>query len=256
MVRALPLLRVDYRGGSKELVDPLVALGLPAVEEDLLSGDIVFTGRGEKGVPVEIGIEFKKLGELLGSLQTQRLQGHQLLKMRKAFAFSYLLTEGELLWNDQGMMTTRKRAKWGGRSEVPMPGGMRINEFMKRIHVLHLRGGLNPLWAKNREETLKQIEVLYRVWTDQDLDEHKSHLAIYQAPMLTEVTQFRKTVHTLPEVGMRVSIAAEDKFKGSIRKAICLSTADDWATLETRDRQGKTRRLGPKHAAKIMEAIR
>lgn len=255
MVKDAPLLRVDYRGGSKDLIEPLLEMGLPVVEDDMPSGDIVFTGRGEKGVPVEIGIEFKKLGELIGSLQTQRLQGHQLLKMRKAFAFSYLLTEGELMWNSQGVLTKWARVR-GVRTLVPIPGNMRVNEFLKRIHVLHLRGGLNPLWSPNRQDTLKQIEVLYRVWTDQDLDEHKSHLAIYQAPMLLEATQFRKTVHTLPEVGLRVSGAAEKKFDSSLRKAICLSTIDDWANIETTDKHGNTKRLGEKTARKIMEAIR
>lgn len=254
MVTELPILYVDRREGSKQLLEPLQDMGLPAVEDEF-DGDLMFDGRGEGGVPVKIGIEFKKLSELVQAMKTERLQGYQLPRMRKAFAFSYLLTEGEVQWNDRGEMLQRRRRHGIGKVE-PMPGGMRINEFMKRIHVLHLRGGLNPLWSTNRRETLKQIEVLYRVWTDQDLDEHKSHLAIYQAPQLMEVSQFRQTVHTLPEVGMRTSIAAEAKFGSSIRKAICLSTVDDWATIETRDKTGNTRRLGPKNAAKIMEAIR
>lgn len=255
MVNALPTLWVDYRDGSIDLLEPLQEMGLPAVKGDF-DADIKFTGRGEKGAPVEIGVEFKKLGELIQSLQTQRLQGHQLLKMRKAFDFSYLLIEGELMWNSQGVLTKWSRGAYSGRGQVPVPGRMRANELLKRIHVLHLRGGLNPLWSRNRTDTLKQIEVLYRVWTDQDLDEHKSHLAIYQAPQLMEVSQFRKTVHTLPEVGMKVSSAAETKFNSSLRKAICLSTTNDWATIETRDKNGNTKRLGEKTAKKIMEAIR
>src|SRR6266446_2939294 len=119
---------VDYRQGSHELVAPLQALGLPVEETTLEFGDVAFEGRGEGGKPVSIGIEFKKLGELVQALRTQRLQGYQLKGMRKAFDYSYLFVEGELLYGDAGGLLRRK----GKRALVPLPGQMSVSELLKR----------------------------------------------------------------------------------------------------------------------------
>lgn len=250
------MILVDYRAGSHELVEPLQQLGLPVRETTLKSADLKFAGRGEGGQSVRVGIEFKKLPELVGSLQTGRLQGDQLLKMRgaltgkrPAYDFAWLLIEGELHYDTRGRLQRRT----GRREFRSMAGGMTVNELLKRVFVLHLCGGLNPLWSRNRQQTLKLIEVLYRVWTDQALDEHKSHLAIYQPPTLVPISQFRRTVSTLPGVGLRVSAAAEKRFK-SIRQALT-ARSTDWAALETLDKQQHAKRLGTSVATRIEEAL-
>lgn len=210
------MLLVDYRAGSKELIAPLRRMGLDAVEGDI-AADIAFEGRGEKGAPVLIGLEYKKLGELMQSLRTQRLQGHQLLKMRDTFTFSYLLIEGELLYDTKGRLLKRV----GRRQFRLMPGAMTAMELLKRLHVLNLRGGLMTLtpFARTQAETCMQIAALYRVWTDRDLDQHKSHIAIYQAPTLTPISEFRQIVKGFNGIGIKTSKAIEDCFRGSLRKA-------------------------------------
>ena len=242
---------VDYRRGSHELVVPLEAMGHEVAETDLPFGDIAFVGKGEAGVPVDIGIEFKKLEEFVDSLKTQRLQGHQMLGMQDAFEFRYLLIEGELLYDKRGRLLKRI----GKHEFAPMPGGIGIYELMKRVHVLHLRGGLNPLWARNRRDTLMQLDVLYKVWTDKALDEHTSHLAIYQPPALIPVSQFRQTVATLPGIALRVSLAVERAFDASLRRAFNAGL-QQWANIEIVDRNGHSKRLGPKVAERIQEAVR
>lgn len=242
---------VDYRRGSHELVAPLEAMGYDVAETELPFGDIAFTGRGEAGAAVEVGVEFKKLEEFIGSMNTARLQGHQLLGMQTAFEFRYLLIEGELFYNKRGQLLKRV-----GRQEfVPIPGKMGIYELMKRVHVLHLRGGLNPLWARNRRDTLMQLDVLYKVWTDKALDEHTSHLAIYQPPALIPISQFRQTVSTLPGIALRVSLAVERAFDASLRRAFNAGL-QQWANIEVIDRKGNSKRLGPKVAERIQEAVR
>ncbi len=67
-------LLVDGAVGSVEFIAPLVHMGLPAVKAHLEFGDFRFVGRGEGGVPLHIGVEYKKLGELVGSLRTGRFQ--------------------------------------------------------------------------------------------------------------------------------------------------------------------------------------
>lgn len=237
------MLLVDDRAGSKELLKPLVAMGLPAILTSLPSADLAFEGRGESGRPVLIGIEYKKLGELVGSLRTQRLQGHQLEKMRDTYEFSYLLVEGEVLFDAKGRLQRRA----GRRDFAPLPGGMGVSELYKRLHVLHLRGGLNVLWGHRVADGLQQIAALYRVWTDCNLDEHKSHIAVYSAPALVPLSGFRQSVvgMKLPHIGIKTSKAVEAYFGGSLRRAL-LAPEAEWAKIEG---------IGPKTARQIQERL-
>lgn len=245
------MLLIDYREGSAALVAPLSAMGLPVEETTLEFGDIAFTGRGERGKPLEIGIEFKTLSEFVGSLRTERLTGHQLPGMRAAYDVSYLLVEGEVLFDTTGRLL--QKAKWGKRCTKPLPGGMGVSEYYKRVIGLHLRGGLNYVNTHSRPETLKFIEALYRTWTDKDFDEHDSHLGIYLAPTVVPLSDERQALCRYPGVGTQVSKAALERFK-TVRRA-ANGTVAEWAELQTVDRAGKSRRFGEKSAQKVVDFL-
>lgn len=249
---------LDPRAGSKDLIKPLQKAGLPLdSSSNLDAGDLFFIGRGEQGKGLTIGIEHKKVADLVASLRTGRLQGHQLLAMRGADAgqkplydVAYLIVEGEVHYDEQGRLLRR----CGRQAFRVMAGGMTITELQKRILVMQLRAGLNPIFTRTQADSIKWIESLYRVWTDRDLDQHKSHLAMYQAPTLLPLSQFRRTVGTLPGVGQRVSRTAEKAFGKSLRRAFN-ATTEEWAELETTDDKGKSRRFGMSAAIKVVEAI-
>ena len=249
------MLFVDYREGSKELVAPLKAAGLPVEETDLGAGeqgpvaDLAFTGRGEGGKSVEVGVEFKKVGELVASLRSERLQGEQLPAMRRHYDFCWLLYEGEILHNRSGQLLRRT----GRNSFRPLPGKMSIGEFEKRVLVLHLCGGLNPRHTETRRDTIKWIEALYRTWTDEDLDQHKSHLGIYQPPTPIPVSEFREVViKHCAGIGFRASKIVEERFHGSVREA-ANATVAQWAAIDLPDKNGKIRRLGTTRAEQIVQ---
>jgi len=241
---------IDYRQGSHELVAPLQAMGLPVEETTLEFGAVMFEGRGEKGKTVSIGIEFKKLGELVTSLRTQRLQGYQLKGMRNLYDFSYLFIEGGLLYDQAGGLLRK-----GKRNRVSsLQGQMSISELWKRIFVLHLRGGLNPVWSSTRGDTLQAISALYHTWVDCDLDKHKSHLGIYNAPSLVPISDFRRAVFAWPGIGIRGSQAVEKQFQGSLKRAVNASV-ETWANIQTIDDKGKPRKIGMKVASQIVEFL-
>lgn len=245
MKNAPPLL-VDTRAGSKELIDPLHRLKLPVQEAFLEFGDLAFVGRGPGGEDKFIGIEYKKLPDLVSSIRSGRLQGHQMPGMRDTFDMSYLLIEGELQYDDQGVLLKRVgRSSW-----ARMPGQMRVGELLKRVNVLHLCGGLIPIWAHNKKLAVTMLEMLYRTWTDCNLDEHSSHLEIYHPPTLVPVSQFRRTVSTLPGVGFEWSRAAEVRFCNLYNATT--GCADDWASLNGKD--GKA--FGLKRARAVVDALR
>lgn len=239
------MLLVDYRDGSKDLIAPLTRMGLPVEEADLESGDVCFLGRGEKGAEVTVGVEFKTMRECVAAIRTERLQGFQMGRMRDHFDYSWLLVEGETLFDKIGRLMRRT----GARTVKPLPGGMGVSEYYKRHLVMHLCGGLNPVYTQNRAQTLKWIEALYRTWTDADLDKHKSHLAIYQAPALEPISPTQAALKAWPGLGMKGSAAAERKF-GSVRVA-ANAKPSAWAALETVDDKGHTRRLGENVAQTI-----
>jgi hypothetical protein len=245
------MLFVDDRAGSNELAEPLRRLGVPVETTRLDYGDVMFEGRGEKGVPVLIGVEFKQLRELVQALRTERLQGYQLPGMRDTYAHSYLFIEGELEYDRGGLLQVPKRGARFGRN-TPMPGRMSVNELLKRIYVLHLCGGLNPWYTTCRKDTLQSLVALYHTWTDTDLDKHKSHIAAYEAPSIISISPFRRTVKTFPGVGLRSSLAVEMQFSGNLVKAVTASV-DTWAGILVMDEKGKPRRLGTKVAQQIYD---
>jgi ERCC4-type nuclease len=254
------MIAVDYRAGSHELVEPLEALGLEVAETDLPFGDLAFEGRGEGGKPVSVGIEFKKLEELVGAMRSERLQGHQLPGMRGAekgqrplYDFAWLLIEGELVYDKRGRLQKRV----GRREFKPMAGGMGVAELFKRLFAIHIGWGVPWILVHSRRDTLKVIEMLYRAWTDKDQDEHTSHMGIYQPPSIIPISDFRQAVSSplFPGISLRKSLAVERAFKGSLRKAVNASTKT-WAAIEVVDKHGHTKRLGTKIAEKIQEKIK
>lgn len=244
------MLLVDYRDGSKDLIRPLQKLGLEVEETDLEFGDIAFVGRGIGGKPVQVGIEFKKLSECIGSLRTERLQGHQAPGMQDAYDFRWLLVEGELHIDRAGLLQRRV----GKREFKPIPGRMTLSEYNRRLLSMHLCWGLNPERTDNTAQTMKWIEACYRSWTDVDQDKHTSHLGIYQPPTLVPISDFRRAVCSWPTIGIRTSKAVEDHFKYVSVAAV--AGVSQWAEIEVITDAGKPRRIGTKDAEKIVAFLR
>ena len=254
---------IDAATGSNELAAPLRKMGLPVEITHLDYGDIVFSGRGEGGQKLYIGIEFKKVGEFVESLNvTKRFQGHQLLGLTKDFDRRYLVVEGDFHSDKQGRAVVFR----GKGKPRPLPGAGNAVALEQEIINLTTRGGMWVKETSTRAQTLRFLQACYRYWTDKDLDEHKSHLAIY-APdldrgLLSPTSDFRRVlVVLLPGIGISTSKSVETRClvngKPSLRKMLSL-TEIDWAEITTASK-GKTRRLGDSRAKQIMgtlEALR
>lgn len=242
------MLLVDNRTGSNELAGGLQALGLPVDLTTLEFGDVAFEGRGVAGEPLWVGIEFKQLTELAEAIKG-RLPGHQLPGLVQNYERRYLLVEGEWETDKQGRLL--HRSKLG--AFAPILGMPPAIELQKRLLTYATRGGMQFIHAAKRKHTLSWLAALYRFWTDVDLDQHKSHIAIYNRDvdeaLLKPKSQFVQTIATLPGVGREVAMAAEREF-GNIRVA-CQALAQDWAALEVNGRK-----FGAKRAEKVVEAIR
>ena len=246
------MLLVDNRAGSKDLAAPLQQMGLSVELLEMPFGDVAFVGKGSLGVSVDVGIEFKQFEELLASIRSGRLVGHQLPGMILAYEFRWLVIEGEwrvdaktgLLLTEQYVPKKRRR-EW-----LPARPNMTASELDKQLLTLQLCGGLNGVYFTPKPaDTLRILASLYHWFCDRDMDAHTSHLAVYQPASLVPTSEFCKIVRGIDGIGRKASLAAERKFK-TVRRAMRASI-QEWAELETLDDKGKTRRLGEKVAGRI-----
>lgn len=250
------MLLVDNRIGSAELLAPLKALGLPVELTRLDFGDFALTGRGLKGRTLQIGIERKRLGDLVQSLRSGRLAGHQLPGLTGPDAIydrSWLVVEGTWRPGSRGLVEVPGSGRWSKRWQV-LPGSMNAAELNKALLTLELLGGLHVRTTADEAETARFLAVLYRWWTDKDLDQHTTHLQIRTIPSgPIALSRFREVLCRFPGLG-RVASGAVEKHFGNLRRA-CNAGVQEWAGISVPTRQGGCKRLG-KTATTIQEFIR
>jgi ERCC4-type nuclease len=240
------LIQVDTRAGSNELIKPLRAAGLPVEEAQLEFGDLGFLGRGEGGLPLLIGIEHKKLPDLVQSLNTDRLAGHQLTGMLRMYDRCYLIIEGE--WDVDGAGRVITPTAIRGRV-VPLKGAPLASVLEQRVLTLEHRGGLRVRWTRNQQETIRYVHALFRFWCDRDLDDHRSHLALHAVDLdrslLEPVSDERRVYAAIPSIGYTRSAAVEKHFPSLWAAANALEA--EWQKVDG---------IGKKLASNIVTFIR
>lgn len=105
------MILIDHSRGSRELVkyvplsDPSLACltNLSMSADTKSSADIAFCGNGPSG-KVQIGIEFKHLGDFLSSIHSGRLQATQLQAMTEEYDICWLLLCGEYRCGEDGFL--------------------------------------------------------------------------------------------------------------------------------------------------------
>lgn len=232
------MILVDYREdsekkGSRGLWDDLVKTNLPLKRDKLDGGDLMFLGRGPEGREVTVGVEFKKIRDLLDSMRTKRLQGHQLHELQP-YDYRFLLIEGEWKHDDEGFVTLRSGYKDWSRAK----GGWRAAELDKSLLGLVLRAGVIYDKTTTRRETVRWIESLYRNFTDKPWEAHDSHTGIYR-PTATfrKPSRFVDFIAGIPDVGIKRGKAVESFFrnphsgKASPRAAIA-ARASVWRQID------------------------
>ncbi len=84
---------VDERQGSIELSPALQSYGFSVKPRRLEFGDFSFEGYGPSGLTM-VGIERKRLRDLIASIENKRFSGHQLPGLFLNYEFSILVVEG------------------------------------------------------------------------------------------------------------------------------------------------------------------
>jgi len=249
------LLFVDRAAGSASLLPLLEKADLPVSDAHLGWADVELTGRGEKGKSVFVGIELKRLSEL--TTDWDRFAGHQVPKMLDHYDHRYLVVEGEWIQNRRG--TLLKRA--GKHTFKPLHGQCDASALRKKLITLEMCGGFHVClinhWAREGSwtpETVRFIANLYHWWTDEDFDQHKSHIVNYEPKGIIPLNEFERGFAAWPGLSTVRARAVSRVFNRSIALA-CLASPKMWANISVPDDHGGVRRFGTKLATRITEYL-
>jgi ERCC4-type nuclease len=170
------MIKIDNRIGSAELRKFLA--GVPTELCRLDFGDFAFQGNGPGEMPYLIGIERKRISDLVQSMDSGRLSGHQLVGLTNSYNVIYLLVEG--IW----------KPREDGVIMLPSKGGWRAMEYGKRRYTYHevtnflnsltVLCGLNIFQTQGAFMSGLWLKHLY-AWWRKPYSDHKSHLQFHQS---------------------------------------------------------------------------
>lgn len=164
------MIYLDRRQGSKELYLPLQAEHVPVELTDLEYGDACFIGEGPAG-EILIGVERKRITDLIASFTTGRLSGHQLPGMVEHYAYRWLLVEGQYRRSHHGFLEVPRGPRW-------VEHRVQHAALEAYLLTLQLRGGIRLQRTFDLGDSAAWLATLYRWWTGKRWREHRSHLAL------------------------------------------------------------------------------
>lgn len=155
------MILVDDRAGSKEMLD-LLPPGMAQITR-MPYGDCAWTGNGPDGVPVPVGVEIKRLNDVLQCIESGRFAGHQLPGLRRYYTVAYLIVEGIFRAGSGGVLETLHEGRWVAASH-----GMRRylhRDLWSWLTTMETCGGVLVRVTQGRQDTAEAVEQLYRWWT-------------------------------------------------------------------------------------------
>lgn len=196
---------LDPREGSKELLPYFKPYDVPVELQQMAAGDLAFWGNGADG-PVLVGIEHKTIHDLISSMRTNRLSGHQLTGLLETYAFIILIVQG--IWRCG--KTGEIEVHVGARKWITLRIGSRsvlYREVEHYLATLEHRVGVVVKFVPDYEQSVAFIVSRYKWWTEKDWYKHDSFEAIY-APYEDKIASRRGTF-TRRTVGPVELVAAQ-----------------------------------------------
>ena len=237
-------MKVDTRAGSKDLIEPLQALGVLVTPEILAAGDIEILGNGPKGRPMLIGVEYKSIEDTIQCMRNGRF-AEQLRGMKESFEVCWLLIEGR--WEHfepKESLAVRRGNTW-----FEVPGHVCYQEVAAWTASMAQSAGALLWRTETREESVAWLRALELWWTAKEYEEHRAHLEWYTPPIGTNPFEgppplVRRWANELPRVGPVMSGAVAERFKSARKMAD--ATPEEWDEIAG---------IGKKLAANIVRAI-
>lgn len=242
------MILIDERQGSAELEPLFRSKGVEVAVDHLEFADFAFEGNGPEGRCM-VGVERKRLLDLINSMSTGRLTAHQIPGMLEAYQFSYLVVEGIFRADARdGLLETMRQGQW-----VPVVIGSRrfmyreINNFLTSIDTM------SPVRLRrsgNTQETVQIVSDLYAWFNNKRWRDHHTFDAVYKAqegrvPLeIRKPSLVRRVAAELPGVGIGKARSVEQHF-GCVQSMVDASVGD-WIKIDG---------IGAKTAERIVCAI-
>lgn len=207
--------------------------------------DYRIIGNGESGVPETIGIERKKIRDMVNSITDERFSGLQLPGLMKSYQRVYLIVEGYWRENGNGYIEVLAGKKWkvlryGTRSFY-------AEEVKGFLETLRIKAGVYVLSTVTPKHTAQTVLGIHRWWTSKTYEEHMSHIGVYNphtVEMLSTASYVKQIASVLPHIGIKKAALVEAKFE-TVRGMINAKISD-WVTVDG---------IGSKIASDIVSAI-
>jgi ERCC4-type nuclease len=219
---------LDDRAGSIELHPHLPKSRTTLCRLDF--GDVAFDGKGPEGT-VSIGIEYKKIPDLVDCMQSGRFAAHQLPGMAKTYDVFYLLIEGRFKARYDGILQWwhSDKKKW----HMPFGGAKRRptteHEFLSWVTTMEYQGGCHLRWSNDLKQSARVV----------------NSSGPKYASLFNPIPLSRKIVSQIEGVGWEKSKALAEAFP----------TVFDLAIADEKDLT-KVPGVGKKLAQSIMKQIR
>ena len=194
-------------------------------------GDAMVTGNGPCG-QVDIGIERKRIGDLVNSITTGRLSGHQLPGLLAQYYKVYIIVEG--MWI-------------GGKAEdeleVKGHGWRELERGRRRFRASDIWGYLTTLEATgvivrttyDMVHTCQMIKYLAK-WWGKEWGAHRGHDVVYKARPPTaslhveKASLVRRVAAELPGIGWKKAKSVESLF-GTVEDLV-VATEEELREIE------------------------
>lgn len=241
------MIYIDDRKGSIELAKQL---NMPCEVTRLDFGDACFMGFGPEGQIYRIAIERKRIDDMVSSMDSGRLAGHQLIGLLNEYHEIWLLIEG--LWkpDDDGVITWMtgggwRRMEWGQRKYL-------YHEVSNFCASLSAIAGMHVWRTSTLKESGLWIRNLYH-WWQKPWEQHKSLLAYHKAAPPPKKSRARfeypgiveRVAKELKTVGWARATELAKKFE-SVQQ-LCIASVEDLKQVEG---------IGPKMAESIYRELR
>jgi len=251
------MIAIDRREGSAHLV----ALMPPGVATltTLPFGDACWYGTGPAGVRVRVGVECKRVGDLLACLRDCRFSGFQLPGMLLAYEYTYLLVEGVVRPHPKSGYLQEwhayKNGEYGKWRTVALGGTSycMYSAWEQHLETLRRKTPLRVVHTTSPRHTAQTLLVLYKWWTDgKGWDQHRSHEGVHVLPdphvRVLALPTYRRTVLKVAQQlpGVRDVLAERVAAQFATVAEMVQAKAQTWAMVDG---------IGPVKAAAIVAAL-
>lgn len=220
---------IDDRAGSADLHSCMPA-GVSELGH-LEFGDCAWVGSGPGGRPVPVGVEYKRLSDVLKCIVDGRFAGHQLPGLIRDYKFVYLVVEGLFKTDERsGVLLQRRGSGW--RKVTLGSRQFMGSEFERWIMTMEHKANIRYHHVTSLHAAARYILALYK-WWEKGWDNHKAHLALHQDRpdgQIVKATLLRRVAAELPGIGWKRSLAVERKFKSL--SAMFNADVTEWCEIE------------------------